>query len=129
LGDLRAQWLINPFSGLLPAEHLNGNAMPDVFCLRPIKPDYEGWAGSCVASEIDWVKVWAENRDAARYKVARATDLPHLAKKSVIEKYGKIEFWESPWECPDVTSCEPDDSEPRPGHGVLLSDGRRLPPK
>jgi len=48
----------------------------NVFCLKPIKPDHESWPASRVDSKIEWVKVWDSSEDDARYKVARATDVP-----------------------------------------------------
>jgi hypothetical protein len=109
-----------------------------VFCLRPIKPDHESWPASCVRSEIEWAKVWASNSEEARRRVARATDvqeseLPTKAAKDN-QKFAKKRYWDSPWEIPEVTSCELDMSGRKPGDHVLLdhvllSDGRELPLK
>lgn len=105
--------------------------MVDVFCLKPIKTDHESWPGSRVGSGIKWAKVWAGDSNEARYKMRRATDVREskLPKKAVKRKYDKIRYEQSPWELPDVTSCELDLSEPKPGHHILLSDGRQLPLK
>lgn len=101
--------------------------MVDVFCLKPIKADHESWPRSCVESRIEWVKVWAYNSDEARYKVSNATDVSEIPKKPAKHRYDKIIYVESPWMLSDVTSCELDRSDPRPGNYILLSDGRQLP--
>jgi hypothetical protein len=103
--------------------------MVDVFRLKPIKTDHPSWGSSCIERNIEWVKLWAYSEDDARYKVARATDVPdcQLPRKPSQGKYAKILFWESPWELPELTSCDLDTSDPKPGIDILLSDGRKLP--
>jgi hypothetical protein len=100
----------------------------NVFCLKPIKPDHESWPASRVGSKIEWVKIWASSEDDARYKVARATDVPEseLPQKPAKHKYAKISYWPSPWELDYVTSCNVDTSKPLPGNHILLSDCRTL---
>lgn len=101
-----------------------------VFCLRPIKTDHASWPASCVGAEIEWVKLWASDEHDARYKLARATDVPELQLPTKpAKKYEKKIPWPSPWELDDVTSCDLDISEPKPGLDILLSDRRRLPLK
>ena len=102
-----------------------------VFCLKPIKADHESWPASCIGSNIGWATLLASSDDDARYKMARATDVPEseLPRKPSKGKYAKIIYWESPWELSDVTSCELDTSKQKLGLNILLSDGRELPLK
>jgi hypothetical protein len=94
------------------------------FCLKPIKPNHESWEVSTIRGQA--VRVLALNANLARDKVANATRIPVAVARP---KYAKIELPKSPWELPDVTSCEPDASRPPPADHVLTDDGTLLPCK
>lgn len=82
---------------------------------------------SCVGSEIEWAKLWAESQDDARWRVARATDVSAVPKEQGKGKYHKLVDLASPWELPDVTFCEPDRSDSPLGDGIIFSNGIHLP--
>jgi hypothetical protein len=103
-----------------------------VYCLKPIDPGHASWPASCVGSGIEWVKVLASDCDEARCKVARTTDVPESEwPTKPAKRYAKKCYYKSPWELPEVTSCElhTSGSKLRDDGVLLLSDGRRLPRK
>jgi hypothetical protein len=72
------------------------------------------------------VRLWAHDCTNARIKAARVTD--NLYLDSQASRFGeKIEFQKSPWELPEVTSCEEDPGEPVPPNDFLTQDGMTMP--
>src|SRR5271166_4133367 len=96
----------------------------EAFCLKPIDAGHGSWDRSSVKSQIAWVRLLANDRTDARTKCAKAT-LVHIGQTPG-PRYTTITFPKSPWELPDVTSCEPDRSGcSLPADHILTADGRR----
>lgn len=93
--------------------------------LTPINLNHDSWQRS---KEKQAAKVLAYDCADARCKVARATEILGADLHSPKERYAKLTYEKTPWELPDVTSCEPDNSgAPMPANHIVMEDGRRLP--
>lgn len=94
--------------------------------LTPINLNHDSWQRSMVKKQT--VRVLAQDCTDARTKAAKATKKLHGEFQSLKGDYSKLDCPISPWELPDVTSCEPDDSPaPMPANHIVLEDGSQLP--
>jgi hypothetical protein len=95
--------------------------------LTPINLNHESWKRSKVKKQT--VRVLAHDCTDARSKAATATEtLEGIEFQPPKERYAPIVPPKSPWELPDVTSCEPDDSAaPMPANHIVTEDGSQLP--
>jgi hypothetical protein len=95
--------------------------------LTPINLNHESWTRSKVQKQT--VRVLAHNCTDARSKVATATEtLEGNEFPPRKERFAPIIPQKSPWELPDVTSCEPADSAaPMPANHIVTEDGSQLP--
>ena len=95
--------------------------------LTPINLNHESWNRSKVKKQT--VRVLAYDCTDARTKAATATEtLEGSEFQPPKERYALIVPQKSPWELPDVTSCEPADSAaPMPANHIVTEDGSQLP--
>jgi len=98
--------------------------MAMIYRLTPIDPKHESWRRSSVTGE--YVRLWALDCTDARIKAARATD-NGFAEFRQSPRFAKIEYQKSPWELPEVTSCEEDPGEHAPANDILTQTGARIP--
>lgn len=95
-----------------------------IYRLTPIDPKHESWRRSSVTGQ--YVRLWAHDCTDARSKAARATDNLYVDYQA--PRSGKIlECQKSPWELPEVTSCEEDPGEPAPANDILTQNGATMP--
>src|SRR5271165_5583302 len=79
----------------------------EVYRLTPKAPHHESWKRSTVTKQF--VKVRAYNCTEARTKAAKATEQTAMEFTPLpAHRYAPIVLPQSPWELPDVTSCEVD---------------------
>ena len=96
-----------------------------IYRLTPIDPKHESWRRSSVTGQ--YVRLWAHCCTDARMKAARATDNHFVDLDRQLPRFAKIEYQKSPWELPEVTSCEEDPGEAAPANDILTPTGARLP--
>jgi hypothetical protein len=94
--------------------------------LAPINLDHESWKRSKVKQTI---RVLAHDCTDARIKAAKATEtLQGIEFQPPKGRFAPLVREKSPWELPDVTSCEPDGgSGPMPANDIVTEDGSQFP--
>jgi hypothetical protein len=97
-----------------------------IYRLTPIDPKHESWRLSSVTGQ--YVRLWAHDCTDARIKAARATDTHYVESVDPqTRRCAEIEHQKSPWELPEVTSCEEDPGEPAPPNDILTQNGATMP--
>ena len=95
--------------------------------LTPVDLNHESWNRSTVKKQT--VRVLAYDCTDARSKTATATETLEGGEFQSKGRYAPIVPQQSPWELPDVTSCELDASpalKPAINH-IVTEDGIQLP--
>jgi len=93
--------------------------------LAPINLDHESWKRSKVKQTV---RVLAHDCTDARIKAAKATVQGIEFQPLKGRRFAAPVPEKSPWELPDVTSCEPDGgSGPMPANDIVTEDGGQFP--
>jgi hypothetical protein len=89
-----------------------------IYRLAPTDLNHDAWERSKVTKQ--GVRVLARDCADARFRAFSATAVFEF--KPVMNPYAKSALQTSPWQLPDVTSCETDASGQLPPPDVVVSD-------